>query len=123
MGLFTYQNKNWATPPKSGELNRRIRIVAQTAEINENGYPVTRDEEICETWARAITSGDATYDAAGAIIASQAMNFDIRYRDGIKPGMYVLFEGKRYQITATNEYDYKKRFLGMKTIEGEVINP
>lgn len=122
MGLFTYQNKNWVEPPKSGELNQRIRIAARIAEINENGYPEEREEEICETWARVLISGNATYEAAGADNAIQAMNFDIRYREGIECGMYVLFEGKRYKIVALNEYDHKKRFLGMKTAAAEVMS-
>lgn len=108
--------------PKPGELNQRIRIVAPVSHINENGYAETVDEEICEVWAQAITSGDATYEEAGTTVAAGAMNFTIRYRSDVREGMGVVFNGKRYEITALSEFDFKKRFLGMKTIAGEAVS-
>lgn len=119
--MFTYGNKNWGKEPNPGELNQRIKIVCPINEINENGYPEARDEVILTAWARVMQSGDSTNPEANANAQASALNFDIRYRAGIRPGMVVLFEGGRYEIVATGGYNFKKRFLGMKTVQSGVI--
>lgn len=119
--MFTYGNKNWGRMPTAGELNQRIEIVSAVAAINENGYHEMHDESICTAWAQVIVSGDSTMQAAGAQAQASAMNFVIRYREGIECGMTVLFEGKRYEIVALSGFDHRKRFLGMKTVTAGVI--
>lgn len=119
--MFTYGNKNWGKEPKAGELNQRIEIVCPINETNENGYPESRDEVICRVWARVTQSGDSTNPEANANAQASALNFAIRYRAGIKPGMAVLFDGGRYEIVATGGYSFRKRFLGMKTVQAGVI--
>lgn len=119
--MFTYSNKNWGKEPTAGELNQRIEIVSPVAEVTENGYPVTRDEKICSVWAQVVQSGDSTNPEAGANAQAMALNFVIRYRDGIRPGMVVLFDGGRYEIVAVGGFNFKKRFVGMKTVKAGVI--
>ena len=119
--MFTYGNKNWGKEPNPGELNQRIEIISPVSEINENGYPVTRDEVICNVWAQVTQSGDSTNPEANANAQATALNFAIRYREGVKPGMIVIFDGGRYEIVAVGGFDFKKRFIGMKTVMAEVI--
>ena len=119
--MFTYGNKNWGKEPNPGDLNQRIEIVSPVSEINENGYPVTHDVPICSVWAQVVQSGDSTNPEANANAQATALNFAIRYREGIKPGMVVKFDGGRFDIVAVDEFDFKKRFIGMKTVMAEVI--
>lgn len=119
--MFTYGNKNWGKEPKPGELNQRIEIISPVTKTNENGYPVTHDEVIANCWAQVIQSGDSTNPEANANAQASAMNFAIRYLSGIKPGMVVLFDGGRYEIVAVGGFDFKKRFLGMKTVQTGVM--
>lgn len=119
--MFTYSNKNWGREPGPGEMNQMIEIISPVAEISENGYPVTRDEEICKVWAQVIQSGDSTNPEADGNAQASALNFTIRYREDVKPGMAVVFDGGRYEIVALGGFDFKKRFLGMKTVKAGVI--
>lgn len=119
--MFTYSNKNWGKEPKPGELRWRIEIVSPVASVSENGYPETRDEHICACWAQVMQSGDSTNGEANATAQAGALNFAIRWREDIEPGMIVIFEGTRYEIVALGGFDFKKRYLGMKTVESRVI--
>lgn len=119
--MFTYSNKNWGKEPNPGELNQMIEIVSPVSEINENGYPVTHDEPVCRVWAQVTQSGDSMNPEANANAQAGALNFAIRYLDGIEPGMVVLFEGGRYEIVAIGGFDFRKRFIGMKTVKAGVI--
>lgn len=119
--MFTYSNKNWGKEPKPGELRWRIEIVSPVASVSENGYPETRDERICACWAQVMQSGDSMNGEANATAQAGALNFAIRWREDIEPGMIVIFEGTRYEIVALGGFDFKKRYLGMKTVESRVI--
>lgn len=119
--MFTYGNKNWGKPPTPGDLRWRIEIVSPVATVSESGYPETHDEPVCSTWAQVVQSGDSTNPEGNATARASALNFAIRWREDIAVGMYVLFEGKRYEIVALGGFDFKKRYLGMKTAESGVI--
>ena len=119
--MFTYGNKNWGKTPAPGELRERIEIVSPVSVINDNGYPVVNDEVICNVWAQVIQSGDSTNPEANANAQAGALNFVIRYREDIVPGMVVIFDGGRYEIVAIGQFDFKKRFVGMKGVKVGVI--
>lgn len=120
--MFTYQNKNWQAPPSAGELNQRLEIVSVINTIDAEGYPEETSVSVCECWGQAIISGDAAYEAANAATETGAYLFTIRWRNDVKVGMYVHFEGKYYLINALNDFDNKKAFLGMKTSVSEVMS-
>ena len=42
------------------------------------------------------------------------VNFTIRYRPDVKPGMWVLFNGEKWEISTLGEYAYTKAYLGLK---------
>lgn len=113
--MFTYQNITWSRAPNPGELRHRICIVSPVTHVSDNGYPVTEDEMVCAAWARVEQSGDSMNVENGVNAHAAALNFSIRWRDDIAPGMVVIFEGARYEITALGQFDFKKRYLGMKT--------
>ena len=119
--MITYGNKNWGKEPKPGELNQRIEIVSPVSETDDDGYPVMRDVPFLKAWAQVIQSGDSTNPEANANAQAGALNFAIRYRAGIKPGMVVLFDGGRYEIVAVGGYNFKKRFVGMKGVQTGVM--
>lgn len=119
--MFTYGNKNWGKEPRPGELNQRIEIISPVSVTDADGYPETHDEKVMSCWAQVTQSGDSTNPEAGANAQASALNFAIRYREGIQPGMIVLFDGGRYEIVAVGGFDFKKRFIGMKTVKAGVI--
>ena len=42
------------------------------------------------------------------------INFTIRYRPDVKPGMWVLFGGEKWEISTLGEYAFTKAYLGLK---------
>ena len=44
----------------------------------------------------------------------QVVNFTIRYRPDVKPGMWVLFQGEKWNISTLGEYSFRKKYLGLK---------
>jgi len=42
------------------------------------------------------------------------INFTIRYREDIKPGMWVRFQGEKWNISTLGEYSFKRTYLGLK---------
>ena len=40
--------------------------------------------------------------------------FTIRYREDIKPGMWVRFQGDKWNISTLGEYSFKRTYLGLK---------
>lgn len=44
----------------------------------------------------------------------QVINFTIRYRSDVKPGMWVKFRGEKWNITTLGEYSFAKTYLGLK---------
>lgn len=121
MAMLTYSNKSWGKEPTAGNLNQMIEIVNPITEPDEDGYPETRDETVCKVWAQVTQSGDSTNGEANATAYASALNFAIRYREDIKTGMAVLFDGVRYEIIALGGFEFKKRFLGMKTVTSGVM--
>ena len=54
------------------------------------------------------------YRAADVMNTEQVINFTIRYRDDIKPGMWVRFRGEKWDISTLGEYSFKRTYLGLK---------
>ena len=49
-----------------------------------------------------------------AMNTEQVVNFTIRYRSDVKPGMWVLFSGEKWEISTLGEYAFTKAYLGLK---------
>ena len=118
---ITYSNKNFTAAPRPGQLRQIVQIGRTVSARNENGYPEHRDEIVCRVFAMVEKSGNNAMQAAGATGILQAMNFSIRYRDDVVPGMWVMWRGVRYDIIDTVDYDGRRRYLGMKTMTAQEV--
>ena len=112
--------KNFESNPHPGDLRQRIAIGYTETVINGEGYPSAVDHIICNVWANATDAGNQFFRGADAETAEQVTNFTIRYRKGISAGMWVMFQGRKWNITSVGEYQYKKQYLGLKAnlVEG-----
>ena len=79
--------KNFESDPHPGELRHKIEIGYTENTINENGYPAPTDVVICRVWAAVTDAGNQHYRAADVMNTEAVINFTIRYREDIKPGM------------------------------------
>ena len=108
--------------PHPGDLRHRITIGMTENIINENGYPEPQETVICQVWASANDAGNQYYLSADAQNAENVVNFTIRYRSDIQPGMWVLFQKKKWKIEALTQYSYQKSYLVLKASVAEGVN-
>ena len=100
--------------PHPGELRQLVEIGRTVHEINENGFPVETEQVICQVWAKA-EDGDSRYFTSGdAENTERGIWFTIRWRSDVQPGMWVLFQGEKWNISTLGEYSFRKKYLGLK---------
>jgi len=107
--------KNFESDPHPGDLRHLVEIGYTENQINENGYPDPKDVVVCRVWAATVDAGNQHYRAADVMNAEGVINFTIRYRSDVHPGMWVKFLGDKRVITTMGEYEFKRRYLGLKT--------
>lgn len=106
--------KNFDATPHPGDLRHMVEIGYTVNEINENGYPAAKDVVLCKVWAQATDAGNQHYRSADTMNTEAVINFTIRYRSDVKPGMWVLFQGEKWDISTLGEYGFKRTYLGLK---------
>ena len=106
--------KNFDGTPHPGDLKHRVEIGYTVNAVNENGYPDEKDVVICTVWASATDAGNQHYRSADVMNTEAVVNFTIRYRDDIKPGMWVRFRGEKWFISTLGEYSFQRTYLGLK---------
>ena len=87
--------KNFEGTPHPGDLCHLVEIGYTENAINANGYPEPKDVVLCRVWASAVDAGNQHYRAADVMNTEQVINFTIRYRKDVKPGMWVRFQDDR----------------------------
>lgn len=114
--------KSFDGTPHPGDLRHRIQIGYTKNTINENGYPESEDVILCKVWASAIDAGNQHYRAADVMNTEAVINFTIRYRKDVKPGMWIRFQGKKWNISTLGEYSFKRTYLGLKASLAEGVS-
>ena len=106
--------KNFDGTPHPGDLKHRIEIGYTINTVNENGYPEEQDVILCRVWASATDAGNQHYRSADVMNTEAGVNFTIRFRDAVKPGMWVRFREEKWIISTLGEYSFTRRYLGLK---------
>ena len=106
--------KNFDGTPRPGDLRHLVEIGYTQNAVNENGYPEPTDVVVCRVWASATDAGNQHYRSADTMNTEGVVNFTIRYRADVKPGMWVLFQGEKWTISTLGEYSFRKTYLGLK---------
>ena len=94
--------KNFESSPHPGDLKHLVEIGYTENTVNKNGYPEPTDTVVCRVWAADVMNTEAV------------INFTIRYRTDVKPGMWVRFQGEKWNISTLGEYQFKRTYLGLK---------
>lgn len=106
--------KNFESNPRPGDLRHLIEIGYTENKINENGYPEPNDVIVCRVWAAVVDAGNQHYRSADVVNTEAVLNFTIRYRTDVKPGMWVKFQDEKWNISTLGEYSFKRTYLGLK---------
>lgn len=114
--------KSFGSNPHPGYLRHRVKIGYTVNTVNANGYPVAEDIILCTPWAGVTDAGNQEYRAADAQNSEAVINFTIRYRGDVRPGMWVLFQNKKWDISTIGQFDYKRSYLGLKASIAEGVS-
>jgi len=90
--------------------------------VNENGYSVAIDTVLCSVWASVTDLSSRQTQTADSSVMENGMLFGIRFREEMRPGMWVRFQDVKWTITALEGYGYKRRYLGLKAYNAKGVN-
>ena len=114
--------KNFEANPHPGSLRHLVEIGYTENAINENGFPEPTDRVICKAWAAVADAGNQHYRSADVMNTEAVVNFTIRYRSDVVPGMWVRFRGKKWFISTLGEYGFRNTYLGLKASISEGVS-
>ena len=106
--------KNFESDPHPGDLRHLVEIGYTENVINANGYPEANDVVICRVWSAVTDAGNQHFRSADVMNTEAVINFTIRYRSDIKPGMWVRWQGEKWNISTLGEYQFRRSYLGLK---------
>ncbi len=106
--------KNFEGNPHPGDLKHLVEIGYTVNTVNANGYPEPEDIVLCRVWASATDAGNQHYRSADVMNTEAVVNFTIRWRSDVKPGMWVRFQGEKWDISTLGEYGFSRTWLGLK---------
>ena len=69
---------------------------------------------LCRVWASATDAGNQHYRSADVMNTEAVINFTIRWRSDVKPGMWARFQGDKWDISTLGEYGFARTYLGLK---------
>ena len=74
---------------------------------------------VCRVWAGAVDAGNQHYRAADVMNTEQVINFTIRYRKDVKPGMWVKFQDEKWIISTLGEYSLQENLSRSESVHCE----
>ena len=98
MVLTQSQEVNPMKIPHPGELRQLVEIGRTVHEINENGFSVETEQVICQVWAKAEDCDSRYFTSGGAENTERGIWFTIRWRNDVRPGMWVLWNGQKQTV-------------------------
>ena len=97
---------------ESAEIDGLSRLVSEALTPTEN-VPLSEATTVASL-KETVNALLSALKAAGFMNTEQVINFTIRYRPDVKPGMWVLFQGEKWNISTLGEYSFRKKYLGLK---------
>jgi len=90
--------------------------------VNENGYSVATDIVLCSVWASVTDISSRQTQSADSNVMENGILFGIRFREDIRPGMWVRFLDVKWTISALEGYGYQRRYLGLKAYSAKGVS-
>lgn len=104
-----------------GALRETIRIYARGDSLQKSGYCNAEKTLICEIRAQRSDATTREIWEGYAAKVRNIVNFRIRPREGILPGMWVEWKGQWHEIIAVQHGSYLGAAMTLKTICKEAI--
>jgi len=110
------------TEPHPGDLRHLVEIGITVNVVNANGYSETTDTVLCSVWASVTDISSRQTQSADSSVMENGILFGIRFREEIRPGMWVRFLDVKWTISALEGFGYKRRYLGLKAYSAKGVS-
>ena len=104
---------------RTGNLRHRITIQQKMTTTDSEGIPIETWTDFATVWAAVEPTTGKEFWEAQAINQENTVRFRIRYLNGIRPYMQVIYKGRTFRITAI--MDAKERHREMQIMGLEVV--
>lgn len=99
-----------------GELKKKIQIIQQIEEPDEDGFPKLSEKVVRTCRAKYSNTSGSEIIKAGTEFASAKARFLVRYSDKeFNEDMFVRYKGKDYNIEYINPYGDSKEYMEIWT--------
>ena len=103
----------------ASKLRHRITFQERATGQDEFGQPIDTWQDICTVWAAVEPLSGREFWAAQQVQAEVTTRIRIRYRQGIRPEMRVLYDGRTYDIQTV--IDPEERHVELQLMCREVV--
>lgn len=100
-----------------GAMRHRITIQRTVPSVNENGFEEKLPEVYKTVWAAVSNLHGSEFFEAAQTNAENTVKFTIRYLPEVTQDMEILFQGRKYDITAIDNIKYRNKYLEIKAVE------
>ena len=100
---------------QSGQLDRRIAIQSFTESTDDFGEVILSFTTLANVWAKVVEKSGNEGEDGNQIVATQKVEFFIRYRSDINEQMRIVYESRTYTIEAILNADSRKSFQKIVT--------
>ncbi len=100
---------------QSGQLDRRIAIQSFTESTDDFGEVILSFTTLANVWAKVVEKSGNEGEDGNQMVATQKVEFFIRYRSDINEQMQIVYENKTYTIEAILNADARKSFQKIVT--------
>jgi SPP1 family predicted phage head-tail adaptor len=96
---------------KIGRLNKKIEIQQKTTTTNEFGEPENSWETFTNVWARINPISAKEYFSAQGFEHTVTHKITIRFIEGVKPDMRIVYGNRIFEITAVRNINESNRWI------------
>ena len=101
-----------------GELNKRIIILKQIGDENENGFRSEEKVEVMRRWAK-YSREKGSEKEGDAVSHTERVKFLIRYSEGLDESMIIRYAGNDYNIRDINDYGDRHEYMSITCEMGD----
>ena len=100
---------------QSGQLDRRITIQSFTESTDDFGEVILSFTTLANVWAKVVEKSGNEGEDGNQMVATQKVEFFIRYRSDINEQMQIVYDNRTYTIEAILNADSRKSFQKIVT--------
>lgn len=102
----------------AGDLDQRVTLQARATAPSGFGQNVAAWADVATVWAKATPKAGGESPEAGRKAQRTEVDFVIRWRAGVTPGMRVMWRGVPHDVSAVLDVDAARTWLLIEATSG-----